>query len=214
MSEIRFSFNLQKLIHSIAFFSAKGVSDLTKMKVAKLLYFADKEHLLRYGRPILGDFYYCMDYGPVPSVALNEINDALQPPEVASDHADERQFEAVLSVKRPLWARYPRFVAKSGFDEDVFSKSEIEVLDNVSSKYGSMSARQLVDLTHLEPTWKIPNATRAPGSRAPIPYSLFFQGAPAESQEMLALIEEEQKEREEFNAVLACDGGLALNGAR
>jgi uncharacterized phage-associated protein len=214
MSEIRFSFNLQKLIHSIAFFSAKGVSDLTKLKVAKLLYYADKEHLLRYGRPILGDVYYCLQYGPVPSVALNEMDDALQAPEVAGDHVDERQFEAVLSVKRPFLSGHPRFVARSGYDEGVFSKSEIEVLDNVSSKYGSKSASELVKLTHLEPTWTIPNATRAPGSRAPIPYSLFFEGAPAESQEMLALIEEEQKERDEFNAVLACDGGLALHGAR
>ncbi len=214
MSEIRFSFNLQKLVHSIAFFSAKGVSDLTKLKVAKLLYFADKEHLLRYGRPILGDVYYCLQYGPVPSVALNEMNDALQAPEVGSDHSDERQFEAILSVKSPLWSRNRYFVAKKGFDENVFSKSEIEVLDHVSLKYGSKSAGELVNLTHLEPTWTIPNATRAPGSRAPIPYSLFFEGAPSESQEMLALIEEEQKERDDFNAVLACGGGLTLNGAR
>jgi uncharacterized phage-associated protein len=214
MSEIRFSFNLQKLVHSIAFFSAKGVSDLTKLKVAKLLYFADKEHLLRFGRPILGDVYYCMDYGPVPSVALNEINDALQPPEIASDQPDERQFEAVLAVKRPFMSGPPRFVAKRGFDEGVFSKSEIEVLSRVCSMYGSKSARELVDLTHLEPTWKIPNVTRTPGSRAPIPYQLFFEGADEEARQMLALIEEEQRERDEFNAILACDSEPLSHGAR
>jgi hypothetical protein len=31
---------------------------------------------------------------------------------------------------------------------------------------------------------------------------------------MLALIEEEQKERDEFNAILAGDSGLAQHGAR
>lgn len=217
MSEIRFSFNLQKLVHAIAFFSAKGVSDLTKLKVAKLLYFADKEHLLRFGSPILGDVYYCMEYGPVPSVALNEMNDALQSPEVAGDCEDERQFETVLSVERPLWSGHPHFVAKRGFDEGVFSKSEIEVLEYVLSNYGSKSAGELVDLTHLEPTWKIPNTTRVPGSRAPIPYSLFFEGASAESRELLALIEEEQRERDEFNAILACDSDVSdfpQHGAR
>ncbi len=190
---------------------------LTKLKVAKLLYFADKEHLLRYGRPILGDVYFCMEYGPVPSVALNEMNDALQSPEVSGDNADERQFEAVLTVKRPLWSRHPHFVAKNGFDEGVFSKSEIDVLQRVLSKYGSKSATELVDLTHLEPTWKIPNATRVSGSWAPIPYSLFFEGAPDESREMLSLILEEQRERDEFSAILACDSDaieFTSHGAR
>ena len=55
MGDIKFEFNLDKLIHAIAFFCAKGIQDLTKLKVAKLLYFADKKHLLEHGEPILGD---------------------------------------------------------------------------------------------------------------------------------------------------------------
>lgn len=77
MSELKFNFSLDKLIHALALFSTYGVRDLTKLKAAKLLYFADKDHLLRFGRPIIGDVYYCLSYGPVPSVALNEMNDAI-----------------------------------------------------------------------------------------------------------------------------------------
>ena len=64
-------------MQALAFFSQRGVTDLTKLKAAKLLFFADKLHLNRYGRPILGDCYFCLDHGPVPSFSLNEMNDAL-----------------------------------------------------------------------------------------------------------------------------------------
>ena len=106
MAEIRFRFNLEKLVAFLGFFSAKGVSDLTKLKAAKLLYFADKDHLLKYGRPILGDVYFCLPYGPVPSVALNEMTDAIARPEVCN--SDRGIFERILTVRRPFWG-YPNF---------------------------------------------------------------------------------------------------------
>src|SRR6266849_2457700 len=77
MSRITFNFKLEKLVHALAYFSKNGVRNLTKLKAAKLLYFADREHLLRHGRPILGDVYFCLPYGPVPSLALNEMSDAI-----------------------------------------------------------------------------------------------------------------------------------------
>jgi uncharacterized phage-associated protein len=36
-------------------------------KLQKVLYFADKNHMAEYGRPITGDFYVAMKDGPVPS---------------------------------------------------------------------------------------------------------------------------------------------------
>src|SRR5262249_26434458 len=95
LSEIRFQFDLEKLIHSLAFFSQHGIPELTKLKSAKLLYFADKKHLLRHGRPILGDVYFCLPYGPVPSLALNEMNDAIVGSEVPD--SDVSLFEKVLT---------------------------------------------------------------------------------------------------------------------
>jgi hypothetical protein len=58
--------------------------------------------------------------------------------------------------------------------------------------YGNKTARQLVDLTHLEPTWTIPNKMRSPGGRAPVTYDLFFRGAPEKSQRVLAKVVAEQ----------------------
>jgi uncharacterized phage-associated protein len=198
MFDIKFEFSLEKLINALAFFATSGIHDLTKLKAAKLLYFIDKEHLLSYGAPILGDVYWCMDYGPVPSLAYIEMSEAMDRPEVPlASCGDFHAFDSVLRVVKAGMFRkeqHPRFEARSGtYDSTVvFSPSEIKVLTNVVKKYGSKSAFDLVELTHLEPTWKIPNQNRLPHGRAPIPYELFFEGAPQESQRFLAKLKAEQ----------------------
>jgi uncharacterized phage-associated protein len=205
MPDISFIFNIEKLVQTIAFFSSKGVRDLTKLKVAKMIYFADKAHLLRYGRPIIGDVYYCLQYGPVPSVSLNEMSDALSAPEAACT-VDARQdtslFHSVLKIRKPLWS-HPHFEAKGGYARGVFSESEVEALSLVVNEYGSCSAGQLIDLTHKEPTWLIPNENRSPYGRAPIPYELFFEGASQTEKQVLSFLKEEQEEKSEFDSIFA-----------
>jgi len=187
MGDIKFEFSLDKLIHSIAFFWQRGVHDLTKLKVAKMLYFADKKHLLEHGSPILGDVYFCMEFGPVPSFALNEMNEAISRSEVTSESAsDYNKMSAVLRVKKPIFGRYPHFEAIRNFDSAVFVGSELSVLEQVVREYGPKTAQELVELTHDEPTWKIANEQRGPKSRTPIPYELFFEGAPPDALKHLA----------------------------
>ncbi len=192
MDDIKFEFNLDKLIHAIAFFCAKGIQDLTKLKVAKLLYFADKKHLLEHGEPILGDTYFCMQFGPVPSFALNEMNEAINRSEVSSDDAsDYSLMSKVLRVRRGFFQHYPRFEAKQPFDRNVFTESEFAVLNHVADQYGGNTAKQLVDLTHQEPTWTIANEGRSPNGRTQIPYELFFEGASQEAMRQLARLKAE-----------------------
>ncbi len=191
MGDIQFEFSLQKLIHAIAFFSQQGIHDLTKLKLAKLLYFADKKHLLEFGSPIIGDVYFCMEFGPVPSFAMNEMNEAINRSEVVCDDtSDYSKMSQVLRVKKSLFSRYYHFEAKN-FDSSVFVPSELAVLGYVAEEYGRKSAKQLVDLTHDEPTWKIANESRDPKGRTPIPYELFFQGASPQSMRHLARLKAE-----------------------
>ena len=52
----------------------KLLNNADKLKLVKLLYFADKYHLLKYGRQISGDSYFALPYGPIPSGALDILN--------------------------------------------------------------------------------------------------------------------------------------------
>jgi uncharacterized phage-associated protein len=193
MYNLTFEFRIEKLVQAIAYFSKAGVRDLTKLKVAKLLYFADKEHLLEHGKPIIGDVYLCMDYGPVPSIALNEMSAAISRPEVElTQESDASMFARVLNVKK-LFCPHPRFEVKQGaYDPSVFVDSEEKALRYTANVYGYKTARELVEITHREPTWVIPNAGRATGSCALITYDLFFQGAPEKAQRFLAKLVAEQ----------------------
>jgi uncharacterized phage-associated protein len=204
-------FKPEKLVHSLVFFSNAGVSDLTKLKAAKLLYFADKEHLLRYGRPILGDVYFCLPFGPVPSVALNEMGNAIEKSEV--EDSDRNLMRNYLDVKKGFWHKYSFFKAKRKYDPDVFSESEIEVLNHVVKVHGKQSARKLVDLTHDDPTWSIPNQWRISGGRARIPYDLFFAGASPDAQRMLELFRMECSEASDLDAFLSVKPPQAMANA-
>ena len=49
------------------FLARQAGGSIHKLKALKLVYFADRYHLRRYGRPVIGDEYLAMQYGPVPS---------------------------------------------------------------------------------------------------------------------------------------------------
>src|SRR5713226_5803606 len=128
MPQIRFRFAPEKLVQALAFFADRGIRDLDKMKAAKLLFHADTYHLLKYGRPVIGDQYACMEYGPVPSASLNVMNDVVAHdphfPPVAKDLFDE-----YLIVEKGIFKKYAVFRTKREPDLDVFSDSDIEALE-------------------------------------------------------------------------------------
>jgi uncharacterized phage-associated protein len=68
-----FEFNLDKGIEAILYIAQK-VDDPTFHRISKIMYFADRKHLEKYGRFICGDSYVAMKHGPVPS----EIYDILK----------------------------------------------------------------------------------------------------------------------------------------
>lgn len=166
MTNIRFRFDREKLVAVLTLFASR-MKDVDVLKASKLLYYADKRHLLRYGRPITGDDYFGMDHGPVPEKAYDIIKSALNsvmPPDLA------QYLDVDASTK------YPRFVAKAEPDMDVLSETDVEVLEEVVCEYGKFSSWQLRDLTHQEPEVKESDEKLKQSNKksVPIPFAQFF----------------------------------------
>jgi uncharacterized phage-associated protein len=194
MTQIRFRFSPEKLVQALAFFAQRGVRDLDKMKAAKLLFHADKYHLLKYGRPVIGDQYACMEYGPVPSASLNVMNDVLAHDEHFPPMAKEL-FNDYLIVEKGIFRKYAVFRAKRQPDLEVFSDSDIEALEYAQKTHGAKSAWALSEESHAEPCWQAANENRAPGSSIMMDYRLFFEGHP-EAADMLRFVEAQQEDRD------------------
>lgn len=184
---LSFPFDIDKLIQALTLLSRRGVGELTRLKAAKLLYFADKEHLLRHGRPILGDEYFALEMGPIPSRALDFMEEAAE----KIDLPDRERLREYLSIEG---SDHPEFVATREPDLDVLSKSEIEILEQIVARYGKCSTSQLVSLTHEEPAWKIAEISRPAYGRKRIPYEDFFEGSGREEILKLALAEQDDRD--------------------
>jgi uncharacterized phage-associated protein len=139
--QITFSFDVQKFVNAAAYLAVR-CSDFTRMKLAKLLYFADKEHLRMYGRPIIGDRYIKMEYGPVPSMAYDLIKHD-ERVDVETQGLFDRHFEVSGNDIR----------AKIPPNLEYLSASDREALDDVLTKYGDLTPLQLSKLSHREPAW-------------------------------------------------------------
>jgi|SRR5665811_228145 len=119
-----------------------------KYQAVKFFYLADREHLIRHGRPITFEKYYALWYGPVASHAKELLErkqrtlaaagiDAL-PFETEEVPHPTKPGETILKLSRPL----------REVDLDKFSKSDIEVFNEVIEQYGDLSFDDLYKITH------------------------------------------------------------------
>ena len=185
-STIRYRFDVEKFVNAMAYFVQK-IDKIDKLKAAKLLYFLDKYHVVNYARPVIGDCYHSLDYGPVPSMSLDIMNDVISGVPLRGPLPNKEMFEKYLRVDDKK-SRYPNFVLVQEPDLDRFSESEIEALDNTIKEYGHRSGPKLIELTHKDPTWKAVQ-------NGEIDYSLFVVNSPHRSEilELMKLDQENQQ---------------------
>ncbi len=117
-----------------------GVCDLHR--VFKTLYFADREHLARYGRSITRDAYIAMKYGPVPS-CTDDILKAVR---------GDSYFSYAAGDFSHLFEFINQFMVKaiSQHDADELSETDIECLDYAINLCKGLSFNQLTELSHGE----------------------------------------------------------------
>jgi len=148
-------YDIEKVANTIKFFISKDVKHLGKTKLMKLLFFADKEHLSRYGIPIFYDKYFKLPHGPVPSLTLNIIDslnevenyDLMEYSNILKEHISIKEVHRNGFILNG-------FEAKKPFDSEVFSKSELEVLELIAIKYKDITANKISELSHLLPEYQ------------------------------------------------------------
>ena len=138
---LKFKFDKEKAISAILHITKELLGDVSKIKpdlhkVFKILYFADQEHLVLYGRPIVGDYYVAMEHGPVPS----NIYDMVKFVRGDSFFCDIEGLDKYFEVKGSYI--YP----KQSPDMDAFSESDVEcinksILQNKDLSFDTLKAK-------------------------------------------------------------------------
>lgn len=164
---LRFETNHEKATQALNYLARAQGGRINKMKALKLIFFADRYHLRKYGRPIVGDAYWAMSYGPVASMVMNIADN--------DDWLDSCEREYANQFVQSSEDHH--FVEAIGdLDQRVFSSSDLEALNFVWSKLGRLGPWDLVDLSHGYPEWQKHRESLQLGTckRAPMEYSDFF----------------------------------------
>ncbi|MEH6789952.1 Panacea domain-containing protein [Parasphingorhabdus sp.] len=176
-------YNPVKAAQVIAHLACKAPDrTLDVIKAIKLVYLADRESIAKFGAPILDERRSSMPHGPVNSQTYSHIN-------------GEHDLDACgWSTFLEDCANH-QLAVKAGIDEDdldELSEADIQCLDAVWSKFGSMGKWVLRDWTHEKanvPEWEDPK-----GSSTPIPLERIMAMVGIDSPaEQAALVENNNK---------------------
>lgn len=153
---IKFPFNPDRASQPVLWLLHRHGGSMDKLKLIKMIFLADREHLVRYGRPIVGGHYVAMDLGLVSS----DLKDYIE------GRTPSKDLPFVIQEKYNL-------VATQATNEDWLSESELKVLDEVYEEYKYIDSVKLGLKTHKYKAWK--NNIPPKGSSKPVPYEDFFE---------------------------------------
>lgn len=134
--------DLKKAAQMVLYFGQQ-MPQLWKTKLNKLLFYTDFLHFNRFGISISGMEYRAIQHGPVPA-QYDKLLLHLAEAQCIETEETESGNGIFGEVVKPL----------KSFDPAGFSATEIQMLEQVSTRFQHLSARQLVDLSHKEKGWK------------------------------------------------------------
>ena len=121
----------EKFANAALFFAENtDAKKLGVTKLMKLLFFADFHHFEEYGRPILGDTYYHLPEGPVPTASYELYKDTFK----GKKETGLEKFIQVVTDKVKDY-EIQRIEPLQKLDEGVFSKSDLEILEKTAKKF-------------------------------------------------------------------------------
>lgn len=150
MARILTRFDERKTTAAAAYLLGKAGGQMPYLRLIKLLYLADRESWRRYDRPITGDRYVSMKFGPV----LSETYDLICNEELRASEGSP-------------WSKT---ISTAGYDvkltgnADVgpLSEAEIEILDEVCQLTEKLDRWRISELTHSLPEWEDPEGSSVP----------------------------------------------------
>jgi uncharacterized phage-associated protein len=183
-SRVEFTIDIDKIIATVIFLASRGIPDLTPGKLYKLMFLAEKYHLVRFGRPITGDRYHAMEDGPVPSFTYALFKkQILRTPFSDPARILSSQLEIDKSGERP------KIHSRADFDKEQFSVSDLLALEYVIQHFGDLPFEKLSALTHKMDAWDKAWKSRGHKDAVPMKFEDFFEGdedaVPAVKAEMI-----------------------------
>ncbi len=193
MQSIYFIFNYKKATQALNYLAQQEGGKINKMKVLKLIYFADRYHLRKYGRLITNDNYLAMQYGPVPS-SVKDIAES-------HDFLDDTVKVYSLQFIQPINNLVLESIAE--VDRDILSESDLEALQFAWDNFGHLTQFQLAKLTHSYPEWLRHEDDVARESCVPMQLLDFLQDPIDDADKCFELSEQDKSMRSEQIAELA-----------
>ncbi len=133
-----------------------------KYQAVKFFYLADREHIIKFGRPLTQERYFALPYGPVASTAMDIIErDRYVMKELGIDSLPFVVEDLQPAGKPITYIREPL----RPVNMDLFSRSDLAVFDDVIKNYGEFSFDELFRLTHEHRAYKRAWSFRKPGTR-------------------------------------------------
>jgi uncharacterized phage-associated protein len=151
----------RKAAQVTAYFALRAGGQINVLKLSKLLYLAEREFMARHDVPMFYDNLASMPDGPVASVTLNLINGNLE-------HAEWSKY---IGPREGYTIRVATSNLGTG-DLDDLSRADVEILESLWDRFGSMDKYTLRDYTHVKdniPEWEDPE-----GSSRHIPHEKVF----------------------------------------
>jgi hypothetical protein len=143
---IKFAFNTTKGLEALAFI-ANEHPGFTPAFVSKVLFFAEKWHINRYGRPIIADTYIATPSGPVPSTIKNFICEKWDWVERPDD------FDGAIAVSLDKHMR--RLMPGSRRPEASYlSETDMDCLREAVAYCKNKTRDELSYMTHFEKSWR------------------------------------------------------------
>lgn len=168
--EVAFQFDPKATVEALLVIAGRVQTD--KYVACKVLFLADRLHLVRYGRTITGATYRALKYGPVPSEPLDMLNHLVEGQWLRPEWADviEGRFE-VLEGPNPILrpARGPDFTALS--DSDVQAIEEV-----IENREGKLDFQSLYEETHAMPEYRQARQREPLSNNPRMRFEDFFEG--------------------------------------